>query len=173
MKNFFYFALISWVALAPAFSTAQPTAGLIVKSTSFNEGETMPSKYTSEGQDISPQLSWENVPPGTVEFSLIMEDPDALAPIPWSHWVLYNIPKEVYSIPERGSAGLTGHNSWGRAAYTGPNPPKGTGAHRYRFTVYALREPISILSGLNREELIAAMQGKILAQGTLTGKYKR
>ncbi|HSW44517.1 MAG TPA: YbhB/YbcL family Raf kinase inhibitor-like protein [Phycisphaerae bacterium] len=151
-----------------------------ITSTAFGHNQPIPRKYGGEGQDISPPLAWTGVPEGTRELALIMDDPDAPTPKPWVHWVVYRIPPETMSLPEgiapslRGPGSLLqGRNSWNRVGYGGPMPPPGHGVHHYRFRLYALDGPLALEPGLTKDEVLMAMKGHILAEGVLTGTYKR
>jgi len=155
---------------------------LVVQSTAFGQNETVPRRYTGDGEDISPPLSWSGVPEGAKELALIVDDPDAPTPQPWVHWVLYGIPAELRSLPERvlpsqrvsEPAGmLQGKNSWNRIGYGGPAPPPGHGLHHYRFRLYALDIKLNLDPGDTKQALLEAMQGHILAQGELVGTYQR
>lgn len=156
---------------------------LTVQSSAFRQGEQVPVKYSGDGEDKSPPLSWSGVPAEAKELALIMDDPDAPTPQPWVHWVLYKIPPGTTSLPEGiGTAterlaslggALQGKNSWNKYGYGGPLPPKGHGRHRYYFKLYALDRDLSLPPGTTKERLLAAMQGHILAQGELMGTFQR
>lgn len=146
-------------------------------SSAFEEGGMIPAKYTCDGEDISPPLSWENLPEGTKSIAIICDDPDA--PIgTFVHWVLYNLPPETKKLEENvpvtdkldNGAGQ-GMTDFGKAGYGGPCPPSGT--HRYFFKIYALDTEIENGNVTNKENLLSAMEGHILSQGQLIGKYKR
>jgi Raf kinase inhibitor-like YbhB/YbcL family protein len=146
-------------------------------STAFKHGETIPRKYSCDGQDISPPLAWGDPPQGTQSFALIMDDPDAPAGV-WVHWVLYNLPAGSRGLPEAvppdaqlADGSRQGKNSWGRVGYGGPCPPRGT--HRYFFKLYALDRALDLAAGATKEQLLKAMEGHILAQTELMGKYTR
>jgi len=143
-----------------------------VTSAAFVQGEPIPVRYTCDGEDLSPPLSWRGVPPGTQSLVLIMDDPDA--PVgTWVHWVLYNVPPEVEELPEGVSGiGVEGMNSWQRTGYGGPCPPAGK-PHRYFFKVYALDAPMNLPTGATKAQVERAMQGHLLAQGELMGTYGR
>ncbi len=151
---------------------------LELKSDAFKQGETIPRKYTCDGDDISPQLSWGQPPEGTKELVLICDDPDA--PVrTWDHWVLYGLAPDTVGLPEavpttreieRG--GLQGKNSWGNIGYGGPCPPKGP-AHRYFFKLYAIDKTLDLKPAATKKDVLKAMEGHILAQGELMGKYAR
>lgn len=149
---------------------------LMLTSSAFAEGQPIPAKYTCTGsgneKDISPPLTWSEPPAGTQSFALIMDDPDA--PGTWDHWILFNIPANLRSLPESmpvNSEFVGGNNSWGKTGYGGPCPPRDT--HRYFFKLYALDEMLAISPGANKGELEKAMVGHILAQGELMGTYSK
>jgi len=157
-------------------------AQMPLQSSAFAPNEMIPRKYTGDGEDKSPPLSWSVVPPGTKELALIVDDPDAPTPTPWVHWVLYRIPAEARSLPEGIApalrvpqpAGLAqGKNSWGKTGYGGPAPPKGHGRHRYFFKLYALDSPVDLEPGAAKEALLKAISGHVLAEGELIGTYQR
>ena len=145
-----------------------------------SQGE-IPNKYTCDGQDLSPPLSWSGIPPGTKRLALIVEDPDAPDPkapkMTWVHWVLYDIPPTATGLPEAarssdlppGTKG--GLNDWKRTGYGGPCPP--IGRHRYFHRLYALSASLPDLERPTKAQLLKAMEGKILAQTELVGTYQR
>ncbi|MGD9093936.1 MAG: YbhB/YbcL family Raf kinase inhibitor-like protein [Anaerolineales bacterium] len=143
-----------------------------LSSSGFSEGETIPRKYTCDGEDISPQLSWSGAPAGLQGLVMIMDDPDA--PVgTWVHWVLYSLPGNLTELPEGVQGlGVDGQNSWSRLGYGGPCPPPGT-AHRYFFKLYALDIALNLNPGATKEEVENAMAGHILARGQLMGMYER
>ncbi len=153
-----------------------------IQSSAFRAGEPVPTLNTEDGKDVSPPLSWSNVPAEAKELALIMDDPDAPSAEPWVHWVIYKIPVGVASLPEKVSptgaptevkGAQQGKNSWNTIGYRGPAPPKGHGFHHYHFRLYALDAPLNVPSGLTKKQLLEAMKGHILAQGELVGTYKR
>jgi hypothetical protein len=141
-------------------------------SSAFTEGSTIPKKYTCDGEDISPALEWSGVPQGTKSLALIVDDPDA--PVgTFVHWVLYDIPADATGLPEGVTGtGTLGKSSFGKTGYGGPCPPKGP-AHRYYFKLYALDTALGLKAGSTKAEVEKAMQGHILAQGQVMGKYSR
>jgi Raf kinase inhibitor-like YbhB/YbcL family protein len=151
--------------------------GITITSTAFTEGGMIPRQYTCDGEDISPPLAWTGVPDGTKSLALICDDPDA--PVgTWVHWVLFSMPpsaKELGAkvppkeILENGAK--QGINDFRRIRYNGPCPPGGT--HRYVFKFYALDTQIALDAGSTKTQLLKAMEGHILAEGQLTGKYSR
>ena len=151
---------------------------LSVSSSAFEDGQEIPAKYTCQGQDISPSLSWEGVPGGAQSLALIMDDPDAPGGT-FTHWVLFNIPADSRHLPEampvtaRLSDGiLQGRSDFGRTGYGGPCPPPGP-VHHYRFVIYALDKQLGLKTGSTRQQVLDAIAGHILAQGQLVGTYRR
>jgi Raf kinase inhibitor-like YbhB/YbcL family protein len=151
---------------------------LELRSSAFMEGEAIPEKYTCDGQDISPPLEWTDVPEGARSLVLLCDDPDS-ARNPWSHWVLYDLPAGASGVPEGyppgelpGPGGKQGRNDFGDVQYGGPCPGGGQ-THRYSFLLYALDETTGLSPGAIRVEILERMQGHILAQAALMGRYKR
>ena len=149
-----------------------------VTSPAFKAGETIPEKYSCDGADLSPPLEWSQAPEGTKSVALICEDPDAPRGM-WVHWVLWGLPPDSTSLPEAvppdtvlANSGRQGKNDWGRIGYGGPCPPPGP-AHRYFFKLYALDTGLELQPGATRKDLLAAIDGHILAEGQLMGMYKR
>jgi len=150
---------------------------ITISSTAFKEGEMIPKKYTCDGENISPTLEWSNIPKGTKSLALIADDPDAPRGT-WVHWVLFNIPSDMKGLPENVPPRSTlkngarhGMNDSRKLGYDGPCPPGGT--HRYYFKLYALSVDLALESGATKEQLLKAMEGQILGEGQLMGKYKR
>ncbi len=143
----------------------------------FADGERIPVKYTCDGEDSSPPLSWEGQPEGVVSYVLIVEDPDAPMGT-FTHWVIYNIPGELTSLPEgvpkkkETEFGLQGVNDFRRIGYGGPCPPPGK-PHRYFFKLYALDSTLDLPPGARKGEVLRAMEGHVLAQTQLMGIYGR
>lgn len=143
-----------------------------ITSPVFEEGKSIPTKYTCMGEDINPQLLIEGIPKETVSLALIMEDPDA--PVgTWDHWIMWNILPETTEIKEKSvpTQAVQGKNSWGMNRYGGPCPPSGT--HRYFFKLFALDTTLDLPPNSNKRELEYAMQQKILTQAQLIGTYKK
>jgi Raf kinase inhibitor-like YbhB/YbcL family protein len=172
-------ALLGGCSQEAALSTAAPTGGTTVDfnltSPAFANGEAIPPQYTCDGRDISPPLQWSEPPPATGGLALIADDPDA--PVgTWVHWVVYDLPPDLRSLPEAVPAGADlpqggrhGQNSWKRTDYGGPCPPGGT--HRYFFKLYALDSRLDLDAGATKAQLLKAMQGHVLAQAELMGTY--
>lgn len=154
---------------------------LALTSTAFVNNGTIPRRYTCEGDDLSPPLSWSGVPDGAKSLALIVDDPDAPDPAAptrtWVHWVLYNIPVSVTGLAENCGAhgglpqALDGINDWGRTGYGGPCPP--IGRHRYFHKLYALDTALPDLGQPDKARLLAAMKGHILAETALIGGYRK
>ena len=154
---------------------------LTLTSTAFQPHGEIPAKYTCEGDDISPALSWVEVPASAASLALIVDDPDAPDPkapkTTWVHWVLYNIPASARKLdegisPEDLPAGtLEGLNDWKRTGWGGPCPPKGR--HRYFFKLYALDVVLPDLRRPTRSKLESEMDGHILARAELIGTYEK
>ena len=153
---------------------------LVLTSPAFDANAAIPKPYTCEGADVSPALHWSAVPSGTKSFALIVDDPDAPDPraprTTWVHWVLYNIPADATELKEdektngvpRGA--LSGLNDWKRTGYSGPCPP--VGRHRYFHKLYALDTVLPDLGRPNKQKLLDAMKGHVLAEGQLVGTYE-
>ncbi|MFH1614202.1 MAG: YbhB/YbcL family Raf kinase inhibitor-like protein [Planctomycetota bacterium] len=148
-----------------------------VTSSAFEPNAMIPSKYTCDGLNISPPLKWEGVPQAAQSIALISDDPDAPAGT-WVHWVMWNIPAATAELPENvrpdkkiADGSVQGITDFQRHGYGGPCPPSGT--HRYYFKVYALDIKLDIPSSSTKKDLLKAMQGHILAEGQIVGKYKR
>lgn len=131
-----------------------------------NEGD-IPAKYTCDGAGVNPPLKITNIPEGTKTLALISEDPDAPKGT-YDHWLVWNIPPEGI-VEENRMPGISGTNSSGKTGYHPPCPPDKR--HRYFFYVYALDSSLEILAGSDKKTLKKAMEGHILAEGSLMGTY--
>jgi Raf kinase inhibitor-like YbhB/YbcL family protein len=147
-------------------------------SASFKPNQSIPSRHTCEGSDVSPALAWSGAPAVTKSYALVVDDPDAPDPaapkMTWVHWVLYDIPPSVTSLDEGAptpSGAHDGMNDWKASGYRGPCPP--IGRHRYVHKVYALDAVLPDLGSPNKAALERAMKGHILAQATLVGTYQK
>lgn len=145
---------------------AATSGPLALTSSAFKDGEAIPEKYTCNGQDYSPPLTFVNIPPKTVSLALTMQDLDA----PFDHWVLFNIAPGTPGIPEGDiPPGSVGVSASGRLGYEGPCPSEGS--HRYSFKLYALNRAVYLQDGTTREELMKDIQEKIIQTSELTGTY--
>jgi Raf kinase inhibitor-like YbhB/YbcL family protein len=147
-----------------------------LKSSAFNTNDLIPSKYTCDGQDISPALSWDAPPAGTQSLVLIVDDPDAPMGT-FVHWVLYNLPPDLQHLPEHVTAAnlpngaLQGKNDFKRTGYGGPCPPGGT--HRYFFKLYAIDQPLTLAAEATKAQVLNVIEGHTLASTELVGRYSR
>jgi Raf kinase inhibitor-like YbhB/YbcL family protein len=160
-------------------STGEKTVNILITSDAFLEGEVIPTKYTCDGDDLSPHLTWSDIPPNTKSLALICEDPDAPSGM-FTHWILFDIPPTVIELPEGVSAAerlangaVQGQNDFKRIGYGGPCPPSSDSPHRYYFRLYALDTELHLQAGARREDVVPAMVGHVLATGHLMGTYKR
>ncbi len=143
-------------------------------SPAFKHNGKIPSKYTCEGENVSPPLKIDDAPLDVKSFVLIMDDPDAVKPAGkiWVHWVVFNIPGETEEIAEgEEPKGVQGEGTSGDLGYQGPCPPDGE--HRYFFRLYALDEELPLKEGATKVEIEDAMEGHILEETELVGKYKK
>jgi hypothetical protein len=152
---------------------------LTLNTSAFEQGQTIPSKYTCDGDNVSPPLSFGGVPEGTKTLALIMDDPDVPKQLKpdgvFDHWTLFNITPDTREIPENGSAGTAGANGAGKSAYTGPCPPAQyePSEHRYFFRLYALDGELDLPAGASKNDVLTAMEGHIISEVELMGRYKR
>lgn len=147
-------------------------------SSDFSTGGPIPVRFTCEGDNVSPQLSWKEVPPGTKSFALILHDPDAPRVCGFTHWVIYNIPAEKAqlesNVPKREEVpgtGTQGRNDSGEIGYLGPCPPSGT--HRYYARLFALNTELKLAPGATKNQLSHAMLTHVLERADLMGIYTR
>jgi len=150
----------------------------LISSRSFPNGGEIPRKFTCDGADVSPELSWTDAPAGTQSFALISDDPDA--PVgTWTHWVLFDLPANISSLPENISKvdelpnkARQGRNDFRKIGYNGPCPPPGK-PHRYFFKLYALGTKLGLKTGASKQQVEQAMEGHILGRTEWMGKYQR
>ncbi len=147
-------------------------------SNAFANNETIPTKYACDGDNISPALKISGVPEEAKSLVLIMDDPDVPKELKpdgvFDHWVLFNISPDTTQIHEGGSAGTAGANSRQQNAYTGPCPPKQyePSEHRYIFTLYAIGKELPLKTGTDKAQVLAAIEGHVIAQTQLIGHYR-
>ncbi|UIE37144.1 YbhB/YbcL family Raf kinase inhibitor-like protein [Leptodesmis sichuanensis] len=147
-----------------------------LESSAFSANGLIPSEYTCDGKNISPPLTWTEVPTGTQSLALIVDDPDAPRGT-FVHWVVYNLPATLTELPAHVttetdlSGGLQGKNDFRSLGYGGPCPPSGT--HRYFFKLYALDQPLRLPAGASKAQVLATAEGHILASTELIGRYHR
>ena len=150
-------------------------------SDAFGDGEAIPSRFTCDGEDVRPALSWEGAPDEARSFVFTMDDPDAPGGT-FNHWLMYNMGAGARGIPEGvqmadrpldgPDGGFQGRNDFGDIGYGGPCPPAGE-THHYELRLYAVDGLIDVAPGASKDEVLAAMDGRILAVTTLTGIYER
>ncbi len=158
-----------------------PTAFRLT-STAFTSGGAIPARHTEDGLDVSPPLSWENAPEDTVEFALLVDDPDSNERDPFAHWMIYAIDGGATSLPENvakvasppsPAGSLQGLNDFDMVGYDGPAPPEQDEPHRYRFRLFALRAPSELASGVSKGTFLSAIQTRTIAEARLEGTYDR
>ena len=152
----------------------------------FEPDGPIPRKYSGEGEDISPEFTWGGVPPGTKEFALVCDDPDARSKNPWVHWVIYGIGPDVRTLPENLKSGVgeltepivakQGENFFDKGntvGWRGPMPPVGRGTHHYHFKLYALDTRLDLPPGATKPQLLEAIKGHVLGEAEIIGTYER
>jgi len=167
----------------PRDASNQEKTFMQLLSSAFAHGKAIPSQYTCDAENISPPLSISDVPEGTKSLVLLMDDPDIPDAVKQSrgisvfdHWVVFNIPPDTELLEEGGvPPGIQGANDAGSSSYTGPCPPKEfePREHRYFFTLYALDTTLGLSPGATKAEVEQAMDGHILAEKELVGRYER
>jgi Raf kinase inhibitor-like YbhB/YbcL family protein len=151
---------------------APPT--LTLSSPAFRDGGTIPVRFTCNGAGTSPPLAWSGVPADARGLALLVEDPDAPGGT-FVHWVLFNIPGGTRALDEGEvpAGARQAKSSTGKAAYTGPCPPKGDAPHHYEFTLYALKSALDLADGAAADDVRAAVAKAALARGRLVGRFGR
>jgi Raf kinase inhibitor-like YbhB/YbcL family protein len=147
-------------------------AKLRVTSPAFDNGQTIPKRYTCDGDGVSPPLAFRGVPARARELALIVEDRDADR---FVHWTVLRIPPETTTIPEGKTppGSIETENSFGDSGWGGPCPPEDDEPHRYVFALYALSRPLGLDEDASPDEVRSAIRGAAIARGTLTGEYGR
>lgn len=169
-----YIVQVVWVmafsGLAFSASAAEP-ARIKITSSAFQQGESIPAKFTCDGANHSPSLQFHEIPSAARSLVLILDDPDAPGGL-FTHWLVWNIDPKTTVVTE-GSAphGVQGTNDFGKAGYGGPCPP--SGSHRYVFKIFALDRQLDLPAGARRDQLEAQMRNHVMAQGELMGRYSR
>ena len=172
--------MVIFALVVPAEVRGQKAASskIELKTTSFTPGGFIPKRFTCQAADVSPALAWTDPPLGTQSFAIIEDDPDAPSGT-FVHWVVYDLPATYRRLPEALSGndqmaggGRQGTNDFSRTGYSGPCPPPGR-PHRYFIRLYALDAILNLRPAATRKELDAAIQGHILAQAELMGRFAR
>ena len=176
--------LFAVVALLPSGIAAQVPEPIVVASPVLRTGELIPRDHSPDGRNLSPPIVWSNLPAGTRQLAVICQDHGAGNPPPWVHWIIYNIPATATGLPEgipfdpldpmpaEIAGAVQGNNSWGLPMYRGPAPPAES-LHHYHFAVYALDTELDLPPGLDRDELLAAIDGHVIGEGALVPVYER
>ncbi len=151
---------------------------MLLRSDAFPDGGNIPTKYTCEGDDISPPLTWGGTPAQTRSLALVMDDPDAPFGA-FTHWVIFDLDPNtstlgegVQAAPQLPGSTIQGKNGFGKFGYGGPCPPRGR-PHHYRFTLYALDDLLRLAPGSSKKQVLVAMRGHILEQAQLVGLFQR
>jgi Raf kinase inhibitor-like YbhB/YbcL family protein len=147
-------------------------AEFTLESNAFQNAERIPSRYTCEGDDISPPLHWRDSPEGTQFLALIVDDPDAPSGV-FTHWVAWGLDPGAERLAEGERAPSEGRNDFGSTGYRGPCPPPGHGRHRYVFRLYALDAAPELAPGAAKADLERAIEGRVLTTAELVGTYER
>jgi Raf kinase inhibitor-like YbhB/YbcL family protein len=179
---FLLLALAAFVTAPRLAGHLQPERGkspmLQLTSSAFEAESNIPSQFSCDGRNMSPELSWSAPPARTKSFALVMHDPDAPIEGGYTHWIIYNIPAMAHQLAENipnqdrlANGTLQGKNDAGKYGYTGPCPPSGT--HRYYFRLYALDVDLDSNAGASKASLEKAIHGHVLATAELLGRYKR
>ncbi len=154
------------------------SSNLRVTSSMFNSGDALPERFTQNGENVSPPITWLRGPAGTLSYVVLVEDNGVARPEPITHWIVYDIPSTVTRLPLGVPAGERlenragqGKNIAGTAGYIGPKPPAGE-THPYHFQVFALSSKLNLdPATADRATILAAMRGKVIAAGDLIGRY--
>jgi Raf kinase inhibitor-like YbhB/YbcL family protein len=180
---------IAVLGAAAVFAFAAPAGAqeiqrIVVDSPTMRPFEAMPRDYSPDGRNLSPPLVWSNLPQGTRQIVVMCEDHGAGNPPPWVHWLIYNIPGNATGLPEglpidsrtpmpaQLAGAVQGANGWGLPMYRGPAPPLGNTNH-YRFVVIALDAELNLSPGLNRAQVLEAIEGHVIGEGEMVPIYQR
>ena len=148
--------------------------GFTLRSAAFADGEALDPSFTADEEDaVAPPLEWSAPPAGTQELALVVEDPDAPTPEPFCHWLVGGLAPPQGQLLEGEAPPRAGKNAFGNSEWLLPDPPTGHGAHDYVFQLFALDRPLSLLPGATRGDLVAAMEGHVIAAAVLTATYLR
>src|SRR5437762_9962754 len=165
--------IIAYAMAAIALATFGAGGGKMkITSPAFQEGGTIPEKFSKNGQNVNPELRIEGAPAEARSLALIVDDPDAPVGL-FTHWLVWNVDPKTTEIAENSvpKGGLQGTNDFPGQRYDGPQPPSGT--HRYYFKIFALDQMLDLKAGAKRKEVNAAMKGHVLAHGELMGRYSK
>ncbi|HTP08750.1 MAG TPA: YbhB/YbcL family Raf kinase inhibitor-like protein [Anaerolineae bacterium] len=160
------------VACQPSTLDTSNAAQFKLSSPAFQDSGSIPQNFTCQGDNVSPELNWSDVPANTKSFALIVDDPDAPGGT-FTHWVLFDIPADRRQLAEAAQPiGVSGSNGTNQTGYTGPCPP--SGSHRYYFRLYALDVPsLNLKEGASRSDVEAALKGHIIGTAETMGRYEK
>jgi Raf kinase inhibitor-like YbhB/YbcL family protein len=160
------------IAAASLVALAAGGAKMKISSSAFQEGGTIPERFSKNGQNVNPELRIEGVPAEAKSLALIVDDPDAPVGL-FNHWLVWNIDPKTTEIAESSvpKGAMQGTNDFPGSGYDGPQPPSGT--HRYYFKIFALDRTLDLKSGAKRREVDAAMRGHIVGEGQMMGRYSK
>jgi len=148
--------------------------GFVLRSAAFDDGGALDPSFTADEEDaVAPPLEWTAPPAGTQELVLVVEDPDAPAPQPFCHWLVWGLAPQAGKLLEGEVPPRVGKNSYGNSEWLLPDPPSGHGAHDYVFQLFALDLPLGLMPGASRDDLFAAMDGHVTGLAVLTATYQR
>ena len=148
--------------------------GFAVSSPAFRDGEPLDPCFTADEEDaVAPPLEWTAPPAGTQELALVVEDPDAPTPEPFCHWLVWGLPPQQGKLLEGETPPRVGKNSFQNSEWLLPDPPTGHGPHDYVFQLFALDLPLALMPGAGRKEVLAAMEGHVVAAAVVTATYQR
>ena len=176
--------LLAASMISASLAWSQAEKKITVESAAFKQGEAIPLKYSAYGDNQSPPLNWKDLPEGTKQLALICDDPDAPMPQPFVHWVIYNIPADAKGLPEALAAdevieepasvagAIHGRNGIGQTRYFGPRPPADGKVHHYHFKLFAIDADLDLKPGLNKTQLLEAIEGHVIGRGELIGTYE-
>jgi Raf kinase inhibitor-like YbhB/YbcL family protein len=145
---------------------------MIISSTAFENKGFIPKNYTCDGSDVNPPLTFRDLPEGTKDIVLIVDDPDSPSGS-WTHWVVWNVNPSLEGVDEGAvpEGALQGRNDFGNIGWGGPCPHGGT--HRYRFSLYAIDSKITAEEGKAKDDILQLIKGHVLESAVLVGLYKR
>ena len=148
--------------------------GFTLRSAAFADGEALDPSFTADEEDsVAPPLEWSAPPPGAQELALVVEDPDAPGAEPFYHWLVWGLAPQQGKLIEGEMPPRVGKNSFGNSEWLLPDPPTGQGPHDYVFQLFALDRPLALMPGASREDLIEAMEGRVIGAAVLTATYVR
>ena len=148
--------------------------GFRLRSPAFEEGEELDPSFTADEEDaVAPPLEWSAPPAGTQELALVVEDPDAAAAEPFCHWLVWGLAPQQGKLLEGETPPREGKNAFGNSEWLLPAPPEGDPPHNYVFQLFALDQPLALMPGATRGDLLDAMEGHVIAAAVLTATYKR